>query len=100
MGVVATWVEITQAARQQPTVYRALLHYSASRFHLDFCVGGRVGRGLQTVPGLYGMRDSLFIWYHPKELSNYHVIACDARSTLRIVDIVGDGWEDYVWFQL
>jgi len=41
-------------------------HFSLSR-----CIGGRVGRGVQTIPGLYGLAHSILVWFSPNDTQNY-----------------------------
>ena len=44
---------LSNAARENPGAYRALLHIANAHFSLARCVGGRIGRGLNTIIGVY-----------------------------------------------
>ena len=50
---------LSKAARENPGAYRALLHIANAHFSLARCVGGRIGRGLNTIPGGYGLQTSI-----------------------------------------
>lgn len=50
---------ITNAARQNVELFQALMHLGRNHFGLPRCVGGRVGRGLTSIPGLYGLAHSV-----------------------------------------
>mgnify|MGYP007004487550 CR=1 FL=1 len=62
---------LSQAARNNPTVYRALLHVGREHFGLTGCVGGRLGAGLETIPGLYGTSKSVLVWHSNDDPNDY-----------------------------
>ena len=69
-------------------------------FSLARCVGGRVGRGVQTVPGLYGLAQSVLVWFSPEDTQNYRSLTCEAFKPLNLKDILGNNWEKQCWIQL
>ena len=112
---------LTQHARANMDVFHALLYIGQTILNMSDCIGGRVGQGIMTIPGLYGITESVLIWYHPATPELYQSLTVNPASMLYLNHIfensgaVGgeqssnyrksisnhsSSWQDIVWFQL
>ena len=91
--------QLSQAARQRPDVYHALLRTAVDIFHCQFCVGGRIGRGVAVLPGLSGISSALLVWWPYEQPALYRSLACAGVQQFNLQTTFGADWNDMCWVQ-
>jgi hypothetical protein len=73
--------------------------YWQNSLALPNCIGGRVGRGIQTLAGIHGPTDAVLCWFLENNLSQHFHIYTSPKQHVDLFNLFGDAWETVIWFQ-
>lgn len=90
---------LSRSAKEHPLVYRALMYTGRVHLALPNCIGGRVGRGIQTLAGIHGPTDAMLCWFLENNLSQHFHIYTSPKQHVDLFNLFGDNWESVIWFQ-
>eukprot|EP00972_Heterocapsa_arctica_P069880 10321789-Heterocapsa_arctica.AAC.1 len=94
----AGWV-LSQGAQQHPALFRALLRVAQCDLHIVGCCGGRVGRGVAQVSGLYHIDHSTLVHWPLDDPMKISFLQIAGTANLQFNIQFGKGWCNQGWAQ-
>ena len=89
---------MSKAAREKPEIFRAGLYIGTNVFRLR-CAGIRIGKGVSSLRGLFGLGQCVLMWFPRAEAANYRTMSFNGTETINFKLIFGNDWETYDWIQ-
>ena len=89
---------LSRAAREHTEIFRAGLYMGMNVFRLR-CVGIRIGRGISTLRGLFGLGPCVLMWWPRSEAANYRTMSHQGTETISLKATLGEHWESFDWVQ-
>jgi hypothetical protein len=104
-SIIVSWVfgakgwELSKEARLRPTLFGHILRAAQNDFQVIGCVGARLGRGVESVSGLYNV-DGSTLWCWPEdEPDRYKLVELPGTQRMRILHLIGKEWRTWCWVQ-
>ena len=91
------WV-MSQHAREHPEVFRAGMFVAYNVFHLS-PLGIRLGRGIASLPGLFGTENTVLLWFPAAQPSQYRTMQVIGTQNVNLKQLFGDEWLEICWIQ-
>ena len=80
---------MSKEARLRPTLLGHILTAAQNDFQVIGCVGARLGRGVESVSGLYNV-DGSTLWCWPEdEPDRYKLVELPGTQRMRILHLIG-----------
>jgi hypothetical protein len=103
--VTVSWVHgpkgwlLTKAAREHATIFHAILRVAECDLQLLGCIGGRFGRGMHNVSGMFNIDHSVILfWPEGKPLMS-NTFELSGTQNLNMRHIFGENWHLMCWVQ-
>ena len=98
--LTSTGWQLSRIAKEYPDVFRAILHVARLELGITKCIGARLGRGLQTLPGLLDIEQATLFWWEANHPNLYSSVQHPGNQTLDMKPLVQKGDSgDTCWIQ-
>ena len=77
-----------------------MLSFATHDLRLTGCVGGRLGRDIKSLNGLYGFDHSIFVYWQKDEPSKLEYFMVPGTKQLDLERLFGETWREVHWMQL
>ena len=92
--------QLSQAAREFPKEYQAVLHVAANDLGIPRCIGGRVGRGAHTLHGLHEVVAAYILFWPASQPGQYQMFKHSATEPVNLKHLFeGSDHTDFCWIQ-
>ena len=91
------WI-MSQHAREFPEIFGAGMFVAYNVFHLS-PLGIRLGRGIATLPGLFGTENTVLLWFPAAQPSQYRTMQLIGTQGVNLKQLFGDEWLEVCWIQ-
>ena len=92
--------QLSRIAKEYPDVLRAILHVARLELGITKCIGARLGRGIQTLPGLLDVEQATLFWWEANRPNLYSSVQHPGNQTIDMKPLVQKGDSgDICWIQ-
>ena len=92
--------QLSKSAKENPDVFKAVLHVASTQLDIRRCLGARLGRGFHVLSRLYDVLRCYLIWWPANRPAMYRVYEHDAKEVIKLRQLVPDeGIDDICWIQ-
>ena len=92
--------QLSQAAKQNPVLFQALLKVAFEVFYMPRCIGGRIGRGTTGTKGMLHCDSSILVWWPVSQPQLYKSLMCHGNLNLNLKELLGGQYQDVCWIRL